>query len=157
MPRHMFLNTYMNYNFHVNNGMLYAFFKTFEDKMSDILIEYYKRLWNVYFWIFGYSYVNIMNTWFIYLFWVLRRFQHCTGHITTGSFVGRGNQYIQLVSRFSTVNYQPMASNYQLSHLRPCREPNPGLRGGKRECYHSATVAPNKYKRKRFWLGANRT
>ena len=24
-------------------------------------------------------------------------FQHCTGHIMTGSFMGRGNQYIQLV------------------------------------------------------------
>ena len=23
-------------------------------------------------------------------------------------------------------------------HLRPCQEPNPGLRGGRRECYHSA-------------------
>ena len=34
---------------------------------------------------------------FIYLFGVLRRFQHCTGHITTGSWKGRGNQYIQLV------------------------------------------------------------
>ena len=28
---------------------------------------------------------------------VLRRFQYCTGHITTGSKKGRGNQYIQLV------------------------------------------------------------
>ena len=28
------------------------------------------------------------------LFGVLRRFQHCTGHITTGSWKGRGNQYI---------------------------------------------------------------
>ena len=34
---------------------------------------------------------------FIYLFGVLRRFKHCTGHITTGSWKGRGNQYIQLV------------------------------------------------------------
>ena len=37
---------------------------------------------------------------FIYLFdlfGVLRRFQHCIGHITTGSWKGRGNQYIQLV------------------------------------------------------------
>ena len=34
---------------------------------------------------------------FIHLFTVLRRFQHCTGHITTGSWEGRGNQYIQLV------------------------------------------------------------
>ena len=28
-----------------------------------------------------------------------------------------------------TVNCRPAASNYQLSHLRLCREPNPGLRG----------------------------
>ena len=45
-------------------------------------------------------------------------------------------------SRFCTVNYRPTASNYQISHLRPCREPNPGLRSGRRKCYHSATVAP---------------
>ena len=44
---------------------------------------------------------------------------------------------------FCTVNCRPTASNYQLSHLRQCREPNPGLRGGRRECYHSATVAPD--------------
>ena len=34
----------------------------------------------------------------IHLFGVLCRFQHCTGHITTGSWKGRGNQYIQLVN-----------------------------------------------------------
>ena len=33
----------------------------------------------------------------IYLFGVLRHFQHCTGHITTGSWKDRGNQYIQFV------------------------------------------------------------
>ena len=44
---------------------------------------------------------------------------------------------------FCTVNCRPTASNYQLSHLRPCRESNPNLRGGRLECYHSATVAPN--------------
>ena len=33
----------------------------------------------------------------IYLFGVLCRFQHCTGHVTTGSWKGRGNQYIQFV------------------------------------------------------------
>ena len=71
---------------------------------------------------------------FIYLGF-LRRFQHCTGHITTGSWKGRGNQYIQVL-------YCKLPSNYQLSHLRPCREPNPGLRDGRRECYHSVTVAP---------------
>ena len=43
---------------------------------------------------------------------------------------------------FCTVNCRPTASNYQLSHLRLCRGSNPGLRGGRRECYHSATVAP---------------
>ena len=31
---------------------------------------------------------------------------------------------------FSTVNCRPTASNYHISHLRLCREPNPGLRGG---------------------------
>ena len=34
---------------------------------------------------------------FIYLFGVLRRFQHCTGYITTGSWKRRGNQYIQFI------------------------------------------------------------
>ena len=34
---------------------------------------------------------------YIFIYWVLRRFQHCTGHITTGSWKGRGNQYIQFV------------------------------------------------------------
>ena len=43
---------------------------------------------------------------------------------------------------FCTVNCRPTASNYQLSHLRPWRGSNPGCRGGRRECYHSATVAP---------------
>ena len=43
---------------------------------------------------------------------------------------------------FCTVNCRPTASNYQLSHLRPCWGTNPGLRGGRRECYHSAPVAP---------------
>ena len=33
---------------------------------------------------------------FIYL-GILHCFQHCTGHIMTGSWKGRGNQYIQFV------------------------------------------------------------
>ena len=33
----------------------------------------------------------------VYLFGILLGFKHCTGHIMTGSYVGRGNQYIQLV------------------------------------------------------------
>ena len=31
---------------------------------------------------------NVLFDLFIYLFGVLRRFQHCTGHITTGSWKG---------------------------------------------------------------------
>ena len=58
---------------------------------------------------------------------------------------------------FCTVNCRPTTSNYQLSHLRPCRESNPGLRGGRRECYHSATVAPGKvYKEKSLASSCNR-
>ena len=33
----------------------------------------------------------------VYLFGVLRHFQNCTGHITTGSWKGRGNKYIQFI------------------------------------------------------------
>ena len=44
---------------------------------------------------------------FIYLFGALRRFQHCTGHITTGSWKGRGNQYIQ----FARVVYCKLPTN----------------------------------------------
>ena len=78
---------------------------------------------------------------FVCLFGVLRRFQHCTGHITTGSWKGRGNQYIE----FARVVYCKLLTNgKQLPAfpLEPVRGSNPGLRGGKRECYHSATVAP---------------
>ena len=59
----------------------------------------------------------------IYLFGVLCRFQHCTGHITTGSWKGRGNQYIQFVR----VLYCKLPTNgkqLQFSHFRPCREKN---------------------------------
>ena len=41
------------------------------------------------------------------LFVVLRRFQHCTGHITTGSWKGRGNQHIQ----FARVLYCKLPTN----------------------------------------------
>ena len=78
---------------------------------------------------------------FIYLFGILGRFQHCTGHITTGSWKGRGNQYIQFVR----VLYCKLPTNgKQLPAfpLETVRGSNPGLRGGRRECYHSATMAP---------------
>ena len=68
----------------------------------------------------------------------------CTGHITTASFMGGGNQYIQLVCQgFCTVNCRPTASNYQLSRLNSGQDSNSDLRGGRRGCYHSATVAPD--------------
>ena len=38
-----------------------------------------------------------IHTHMLYLFGVLCCFQYCTGHITTGSWKGRGNQYIQFV------------------------------------------------------------
>ena len=75
------------------------------------------------------------------LFGVLHRFQHCTGHITTGSWKGRGNQYIE----FARVVHCKLPTNgKQLPAfpLEPVRGSNPGLRGGRRECYHSATMAP---------------
>ena len=52
-------------------------------------------------------YLNMLTYQFIYLFGVLRRFQHCTGHITTGSWKGRGNQYIQ----FARVVYCKLPTN----------------------------------------------
>ena len=44
---------------------------------------------------------------FVCLFVVLRRFQHYTGHITTGSWKGRGNQYIE----FARVLYCKLPTN----------------------------------------------
>ena len=43
----------------------------------------------------------------IYLFSVLRYIQHCTDHITMGTWKSRGNQYIQLVK----VVYCKLTSN----------------------------------------------
>ena len=80
---------------------------------------------------------DITSSGFIYLgFYV-----HCTGHITTGGWKGRGNQYIQLVR----VLYCKLPTNgKQLPALQLEAVPGtePGLRGGRRECYHSATMAP---------------
>ena len=44
---------------------------------------------------------------YICLFGVLCRFQHCTGHITTCSWKGRGNQYIE----FTRVVYCKLPTN----------------------------------------------
>ena len=77
----------------------------------------------------------------IYLFGGLHHFQHCK--VISRWVVGRaGETSTYSNSGFCIVNCRPTASNYQLSHLRPCLEPNPGLRGERRECYHSAAMAP---------------
>ena len=57
-----------------------------------------------------------------YLFGVLRHFQHCTGHITTGSLKGRGNQYIQFVR----VLYCKLPTNSKQLPAFPL-EPVPGI------------------------------
>ena len=51
--------------------------------------------------------LNCLSYFFISLFGVLRHFQHCTGHITMGSWKGRGNQYIQ----FARVLYCKLPTN----------------------------------------------
>ena len=51
--------------------------------------------------------LRVISHIFIYLFGVLRRFQHCTGHITTGSWKGRGNQY----NKFVRVLYCTLPTN----------------------------------------------
>ena len=63
------------------------------------------------------------------LFGVLRHFQHCAGHITTGSWKGRGNQYIE----FARVVYCKLPTNSKqlpAFPLEPVRGSNPGLKGG---------------------------
>ena len=79
---------------------------------------------------------------FIYLFGVLRCFQHCTGHITMGSWKGRGNQYIQ----FARVLYCKLPTNGKQLPAFPLKammgiEPRP--QRWRQKCYHSATMAPS--------------
>ena len=75
----------------------------------------------------------------IYLFGLLRCFQHCTGHMTTGSWKGRGNQYIKLVK---VLYCKLLAKGKPLSYLRSGRDSNSDLRGGRRVCYYCASMAP---------------
>ena len=65
---------------------------------------------NLHFNFFGYNVPTVTTKGiidFVCLFGVLRRFQHCTGHITTGSWKGRGNQYIE----FARVVYCKLPTN----------------------------------------------
>ena len=45
----------------------------------------------------GSTFLKNWGTLSVHLFGVLHCLQHCTGHITTGSWKGRGNQYIEFV------------------------------------------------------------
>ena len=47
--------------------------------------------------LFGYKIIDKNVHIYTYLFGLLWNFQHCTAHIRTGSWKGRGNQYIQFV------------------------------------------------------------
>ena len=55
-----------------------------------------------------------------------------------GSWKGRGNQYIE----FARVLYCKLPTNGKQLTAFPLEAVNHGLRGGRRECCHSATVAP---------------
>ena len=84
-------------------------------------------------------YIHLMH---LYLFGVLRRFQHCTGHITTDNWEGRGNQYIQLVK----VLYCKLPTNGKQLPAFPLKVvpgTEPRSQRWWRECYHSATMAPS--------------
>ena len=77
----------------------------------------------------------------INLFGILRCFQHCIGHITKGSWKGRGNQYIQ----FIRVLYCKLPTNGKqlpASQLEAVLETKPQPQRWEAKCYHSATVAP---------------
>ena len=70
------------------------------------------------------------TTTFIYLFIYLGFYvAFNTVQVISRRVVGRAEKTSTYSSLgFCTVNCLPTASNYQLSHMRPCRESNPGLR-----------------------------
>ena len=98
---------------------------------------------------FSLYHINIFKLGKIFLFIYLGLYvAFKTVQVISRGVVGRAEETSTYSSLgFCTVNCRPTASNYQLSHLRPCQESNPGLRGGRRECYHSATVAPPNWER----------
>ena len=84
-------------------------------------------------WLFTSHTTGLYILWLVYLgFYVTFN----TVQVISRRVVGRAEETSTYSwPRFCTVNSRPTASNYQFSHLRPCLEPNPGLRGGRRECY----------------------
>ena len=78
----------------------------------------------------------------IYLFGFQCRFQSFVQVISRRVVLWAEETSTYTWSRFCTINCWPPTSNYQLSHLRSGQDSNSGLRGGRWECYHSATVPP---------------
>ena len=95
--------------------------------IATIIIAYkwtlFELQWEKYINIIVSIFFNSNANSFIYLFGVLRRFQHCTGHITMGSWKGRGNQDIQLVK----VLYCKLPTNSKLLPAFPL-EAMPGTK-----------------------------
>ena len=77
---------------------------------------------------------------YIYLFGVLRRFQHCISY--HDGQLGGQRKPVHTVSQVLFCKLPTNGKQLPASHFRSGRKPNPNLRGGRRDCYHSATVAP---------------
>ena len=99
----------------------------------------------------GEKFCQLLDFLFVYLgFYIAFN----TVQVISRRVVGRAEETSTYSSLgFCTVNCRPTASNYQLSHLTEIEQrSNPGRRGGRRECYHSATVAPVSYLRVLLYL-----
>ena len=84
-----------------------------------------------YIWSLGHKYCIQYLSHYKYLVFIYLGFYVAYVHVISRWVVGRAEEISTYSSSaFCTVNCRPTASNYQLSHLRPCQEPNPGLRGG---------------------------
>ena len=99
--------------------------------------------------------VSFFSVIFIYLFWVLHCLQQCTGHIMTGHFMGKGNQYIQLVKvlycKLLSIGKQLPTFPNNIQGLTT------DLRGGRPVSYHCATMATffsynDKVEKRKFFL-----
>ena len=77
-----------------NGHIIYMFCFEFTEGLANQLMNIHQQCCFISCWF--YCPLRLDFCWFIYLFGVLRHFQHCTGHITTSSWKGRGNQYIYL-------------------------------------------------------------
>ena len=90
--------------------------------------------------------MSLVCTLFIYFFIYLGFYvAFNTVQVISRRVVGRAEETSTYSSLgLCTVNCRPTARNYQLSHLSPCGDRTPAS-GGRRECYHSATVALSMY------------